>query len=117
MEKRKRILKAKLKQSKVEMESLCLFINNNKNYNNTLTHVVRQNQNEITNLDDMRATMFRILDRSKITNLVMYPANFGIDEKIIISFKFEGRSCEVKEFIRFGFDYDDLSLNMSPAVI
>ena len=97
------------------MERLCLFINNNKHYNNTLTHIVRQNQNEITNLDDMRSTMFRILDISKITDLVMYPANFGIDERIIISFKFEGRSCEVKEIIRF--EYYDICLNMSPAVI
>lgn len=93
------------------MERLCLFIINNIDYNNRLVSNFRLNNNEPDlNLDKMRDKMFEILDRTKLSNLVMYPSNRGFNENVAISFKYNGRKCEIREIVEF--DYEELELTI-----
>lgn len=41
----------------------------------------------------------------------MFPTNLGVNNKLIVSFNYEGRECEVKELIDEG--SDELCLFMS----
>jgi len=88
-----------------------MFINNVK-INKSFEYIVEEYYDDIfMDLNDMKVKMFEILDNNKITNLIMFPTNLGVNNKLIVSFNYEGRECEVKELIHEG--SDELCLFMS----
>ena len=88
-----------------------MFINNVK-INKSFEYIVEEYYDDIfMDLNDMKVKMFEILDNNKITNLIMFPTNLGVNNKLIVSFNYEGRECEVKELIDEG--SDELCLFMS----
>lgn len=95
------------------MDILCLYILNKVKFNYSIEYIVEEYYDDIfMDLDDYKNTMFKILDKTKITNLTMFPENLGVNDKLIISFNYDGRKCEIKELIND--DRDDLCLNISP---
>jgi hypothetical protein len=56
-------------------------------------------------LDEMCNVLFSIIDRTKIVDFKLYPENLGRQRKIIISFKFQCRTCEIGEHYGSQRDY------------
>ena len=56
-------------------------------------------------LDEMCNELFLVIDRSKIEKLMLFPENHGMQRKTIISFKFQGRTCEIGEHYGTQRDY------------
>jgi hypothetical protein len=82
------------------MDRLCLYILDNVKFNNSIEYIVEEYYDDIfMDLDDYKDTMFKILYKTKITNLTMFPENQGVNDKLIISFNYNGRKCEIKELI------------------
>jgi hypothetical protein len=89
-----------------------VYILDNVKINKSFEYIVEEYYDDIfMDLNDMKVKMFEILDKTKITDLDMFPENLGVNNELIFSFKYEGRECEVKELIGDG--QDELCLFMS----
>jgi len=82
------------------MESIAEFIVNNIDINTQeqLQHSVMQNGIEMNmELIEMCDELFKVIDRSEITDLTLYPENLGFQRKKIITFKWKGKKCKIGE--------------------
>jgi len=98
------------------MEEICRVIVNCRKYNNNIHHVAREFQDETAfGLIEMSNKMLNLIDKKKVSNLVLFHENFTHSNKTLISFNYEGRLCLIKEKIEW--DYEDLVLDISPVVL
>jgi hypothetical protein len=75
------------------------IINNiNHNLNQPLNHSIMQNGAEMgLSLNEMCDELFDMIDIGDIKDVVIFADNFGMQRKTLISFKYEGRKCEIGE--------------------
>ena len=90
------------------MESIAEFIVDNIDINTQeqFQHSVMQNGIEMNmELIEMCDELFKVIDRSEITDLTLYPENLGFQRKKIITFKWKGKKCEIGEHFCTQRDY------------
>jgi len=97
------------------MERIGIFIIKNVSYNSNekIHYSIMECGSEMgMDLNEMCVELYDILRISKITDFVVYPDNYGSQRKTIISFKYDGRKCEIGE--HFGTQRDYLWVDMLP---
>jgi len=95
------------------MEEICCVINKFGKVNQTIRHVSRKTHDETNfNLDVLSTIMLKSIDETKVSNLVLFPENFGNDNMEIICFDYNGFKCVILELIEF--EYEELVLFVSP---
>ena len=90
------------------MQYIGEFIINNSNDNleQLLNHSIMQNGVEIgMSLNDMCDELFETIDINDVKDLVIFEENVGIQRETLISFKYNGRKCEIGEHFGTQRDY------------
>jgi len=95
------------------MEEICCVINKFGKVNQTIRHVSKKTDDE-TNflLEDLCSILLKSIDVTKVSNLVLFPENFGNDNTEIICFNYNGFKCVILELIEF--EYEEMVLEISP---
>jgi len=82
------------------------IIENAKNLDKDITHSIMQNGVQIgMTLDEMCDELFETIDIYELEDIVLFPNNIGEQRKTIISFKYEGKICEIGEHFGTQRDY------------
>ena len=80
--------------------------NINENLEQELNHSIMQNGAEMgMSLNEMCDELFETIDIYDVENLVIFAANYGMQRKTLISFKYDGRKCEIGEHFGTQRDY------------
>jgi len=80
--------------------------NSNDNLDQLLNHSIMQNGVEIgMSLNDMCDELFETIDICDVNNLIIFATNVGIQRETLISFKYNGRKCEIGEHFGTQRDY------------
>ena len=98
------------------MERIGTFIANNvaKNSNEKIQYSTMECGREMDmEIEDMCYELYDVIRISKISELTVFPENYGTQRKTIISFKYDGRKCEIGEL--FGTQRDYFWVNMFPV--
>jgi len=99
------------------MQSIAEFIVNNINVDTQeqLQYSVMQIGIEMgMELNEMRNELFKVIDRSEITELTLYPENLGFQFKEVITFEWKGKKCEIGE--HSGTQRDYFWVKISPVI-
>jgi hypothetical protein len=82
------------------------IINNAKNLDEDITHSIMQNGVEIgMSLNEMCDELFETIDIYDLEDIILFPYNIGEQRKTLISFKYEGKKCEIGEHFGTQRDY------------
>ena len=95
------------------MEEICGVIRKFGKVRNIIRHVAREVEGETNiGLFEMNRNMLNSIDKSKVTHLKILFENFGINNKPIITFNYNGFKCVISELIYL--EYDEIVLDISP---
>jgi hypothetical protein len=82
------------------------IINNAKNLDEDITHSIMQNGVEIgMSLNEMCDELFETIDIYDLEDIILFPYNIGEQRKTLISFKYEGKKCDIGEHFGTQRDY------------
>jgi hypothetical protein len=101
------------------MESIAEFIVNNINVDTQeqIQYSVMQNGIEMgMELIEIHNELFKVIDRSEITNLTLYPENLGFQRKKVITFEWKGKKCKIGEHFYFCTQRDYFWVKISPVI-
>ena len=90
------------------MEPIGVFIIDNiaDNSNQEIYHsVIQMGADMDMDLNDICKKLFATIEEAKITEVELFPDNVGIQRKNILSFKYEGRRCDIGEHFGTQRDY------------
>jgi hypothetical protein len=95
------------------MLSVANFIINTNKIDEPICESIIQNGVDISmEIDEMCDELFKVIDRSQITDLTLFPDNLGLQRKTVISFKIHGNLCEIGE--HYGTQRDYFYVRISP---
>ncbi len=93
-------------KAKLRMDSIADFIIHNIAENSNETHRYSHIQNGgYINIEDMCVELFETMDMNMVSELVLYLDNLGCQRATLISFKYDGRKCEIGEHFDTQRDY------------
>jgi hypothetical protein len=98
------------------MQSICNYIIENvaKNLDQTIHHSVMQCGSEMDmDMDDICTELYTFLDNTLITDFITYPEKIYMQRATSITFKYQGRICEIGQ--HFGTQTDYFWVRMLPV--